>query len=69
MFRIRTFFLLFLTTQILGALGALTWKTFDISSLLVEEAANVKYQDVNGNTKNLEVILKENGANNIKIRM
>lgn len=69
MLRIRTFFLFFLTTQVLGALGALTWKTFDISSLLVEEAANVKYQDVNGNTKNLEVILKENGMNNVKIRI
>lgn len=69
MFRPRIFFLLFLSTQILGAISALTWKTFDISSLIVEETAKVSYRDVNGNTKGLETIAKENGANNIKIRM
>lgn len=63
------FFLLFLSTQIIGAISALTWKTFDISSLIVEETAKVSYKDVNGNVKGLETIAKENGANNIKIRM
>lgn len=69
MFRVRILFLLFLSTQILGALGALTWKTFDISSLLLEESLKVQYRDINGNTKPLETIIKENGANNVKIRV
>lgn len=69
MFRPGVFFFLFISTQILGAISALTWKTFDISSLIVEESKKVSYRDVNGNTKGLETILKENGANNIKIRL
>lgn len=69
MFRPGVFFFLFISTQILGAISALTWKTFDISSLIVEESKKVSYRDINGNTKGLETILKENGANNIKIRL
>lgn len=69
MFRPGIFFFLFISTQILGAISALTWKTFDISSLIVEESKKVSYRDVNGNTKGLETIVKENGANNVKIRM
>lgn len=69
MFRPGVFFFLFISTQIIGAISALTWKTFDISSLIVEESKKVSYRDINGNTKKLETILKENGANNIKIRL
>lgn len=69
MFRPGIFFFLFISTQILGAISALTWKTFDISSLIVEESKKVSYRDINGNTKGLETIVKENGANNVKIRM
>ncbi|RPB00544.1 glycosyl hydrolase 53 [Choiromyces venosus 120613-1] len=52
-----------------SALAALTWKTFDISSLLLEESKKVSYRDVNGDAKPLETIIKENGANSIKIRI
>lgn len=69
MFRPGIFFILFFSTQILGAISALTWKTFDISSLLVEESKKVTYRDINGNNKGLETIVKENGANNVKIRL
>jgi arabinogalactan endo-1,4-beta-galactosidase len=51
------------------ALGALLWKTHDISSLLVEEKKGVVYKDASGQVTPLEQILKKGGANSIKIRL
>ncbi|QDS74448.1 hypothetical protein FKW77_006400 [Venturia effusa] len=48
---------------------SLIWKTHDISSLLLEEQAGVKYRDLNGTTAPLETIIKNNGANSVKIRI
>ncbi|KAF1812400.1 glycosyl hydrolase 53 [Eremomyces bilateralis CBS 781.70] len=49
--------------------AALTWKTFDISSVLVEESKGVTYLDFEGNQQPLESIAKNAGANSIKIRV
>ncbi|TID21569.1 arabinogalactan endo-1-4-beta-galactosidase protein [Venturia nashicola] len=49
--------------------SALKWKTHDISSLLVEEANGTSYQDVNGKTMPLETIIKNGGANSVRIRL
>jgi arabinogalactan endo-1,4-beta-galactosidase len=51
------------------ALGALLWKTHDISSLLVEEKKGVVYKDASGQVAPLEQIVKKGGANSIKIRL
>lgn len=52
-----------------SASAALSWKTHDISSLLLEEAKGVSYQDVNGTATALETIIKNSGANSVKIRV
>lgn len=49
--------------------AALKWKTHDISSLLVEEQKGVSYQDVDGKAAALETIIKNSGANSVKIRI
>ncbi|RPA81941.1 glycosyl hydrolase 53 [Ascobolus immersus RN42] len=49
---------------------ALQWKTFDISSMLLEEEKNkIQYLDVNGNQQRLENILRNGGANSLKMRI
>lgn len=52
-----------------SAFAALTWKTHDISSLLLEEKKGVSYQDVNGTKLPLETIIRNSGANSVKIRI
>jgi arabinogalactan endo-1,4-beta-galactosidase len=49
--------------------AALTYKSADISSLLVEEAAGKSYKDLNGNTAKLETILAGQGMNLARIRV
>lgn len=51
------------------ALAALTWKTYDISSLLTEEDSGVTYKTSSGTTQALEVQAANAGANSIKIRV
>lgn len=51
------------------ALAALTWKTYDISSLILEEDSGVTYKTSSGTTQALEVQAKNAGANSIKIRV
>jgi hypothetical protein len=60
---------LWATQAIPLVLGALTWKTYDISSLLAEEDKGVTYQTSDGTTQGLEVQAKNAGANSIKIRV
>lgn len=49
---------------------ALQWKTFDISSMLLEEEKNkIQYLDTNGNAQRLEHILRNGGANSLKMRI
>ncbi|KAF2401254.1 glycosyl hydrolase 53 [Trichodelitschia bisporula] len=52
-----------------AALAALTWKTQDISSLLVEEAKGVVYKSLEGSAHPLEALMKQGGANSAKIRV
>jgi len=49
--------------------SCLTYKSADISSLLVEEAAGKTYKDLNGNTAKLETILAGQGMNLARIRV
>jgi len=61
---------LFLTLLATPIFAALTLKTHDISSLKTEEDDSaVTYEDVNGNVILLEDLLKQNGMNNIKLRV
>lgn len=50
-------------------LGALPYKTHDISSLLVEEAKGVTYRNPAGQVQPLEKILAAGGANSVKLRL
>lgn len=66
------FFLLLLGNTALFssfARAALSWKTFDISSLAVEEKKGVTYQDASSNTMALETMVAAVGANSVKIRV
>ncbi|KAI5803962.1 family 53 glycosyl hydrolase [Peziza echinospora] len=50
--------------------AALQWKTFDISSLLLEEEKNkIQYLNTNGSPEKLETILRNGGANSLKMRI
>lgn len=52
------------------ASAALQWKAYDISSLLHEESeAKIQYLNTNGQPQNLEWILKNGGANALKMRI
>ena len=51
-----------------SALAVRMWKTFGISSLLLNEPKKISYCDAKGNAKSLETMTKENGAGNIEIR-
>lgn len=54
----------------LNLIAAFQWDAFDISSLLhEEEQAKIQYQDQNGQVRRLEQILKDNGANALKVRL
>ncbi|KAK4545888.1 hypothetical protein LTR36_002452 [Oleoguttula mirabilis] len=49
--------------------AALAYKGVDWSSLLVEEASGKSYIGIDGNTKSLELILKNNGVTTVRQRI
>ncbi|GAQ11110.1 probable arabinogalactan endo-beta-1,4-galactanase A [Aspergillus lentulus] len=51
------------------ASASLAYRGADISSLLIEEKAGIKYKNVNGQTQPLENILKANGVNSVRQRV
>lgn len=51
------------------ALAASTWKTYDISSSLLEASKGVAYQDASGKATDLATMMKSAGANSMKIRV
>lgn len=51
------------------ALGALTYRGVDWSSLLVEEAAGIEYTGLDGQVQPLETILAANGVNSVRQRL
>ncbi|KAK2761538.1 hypothetical protein FQN54_001366 [Arachnomyces sp. PD_36] len=51
------------------ATAALQYKGADISSVLIEEAADIEYKNANGEAQPLEAILKDNGINSIRQRL
>jgi arabinogalactan endo-1,4-beta-galactosidase len=51
------------------ATASLTYRGADISSLLIEEGAGIRYKNLNGQTQPLENILKANGVNSIRQRV
>jgi arabinogalactan endo-1,4-beta-galactosidase len=49
--------------------AALTYKGYDISSLLSEESAGVTYTSTSGSTSPLETIIAASGATSVKLRL
>ena len=63
------FIYLNLFTYLSLALGALTYRGADWSSVLVEEAAGIQYTNLNGQVQPLESILAANGINSVRQRL